>query len=99
MKKDGLILGGIPCEGGLAWGLGRYLTTRRYVHKNYGINYDKIICWEHPNFVDFIIERLDAHLDNQYFNFYPFPWFPMDFNLVASFIYKKSSKKSLCNPI
>lgn len=86
----GQLVGGIPCEGGLAWGLGRFLTTRRYVHKNYGINYDKIICWEHPNFADFIIERLDRHFDIQYLKLNPFSWLPIDFNLVASFVYGKS---------
>ena len=87
LKKGGHLVGGIPCEGGLAWGLGRYLTTRRYVHKNYGINYDKIICWEHPNFVDFIIEQLDTHFQKSYLKFHPFSFLPIDFNLIASFIY------------
>ncbi len=85
----GRVVGGIPCEGGLAWGLGRYLTTRRYVHKNYGINYDKIICWEHPNFADFIIEQLDAFFIRKYLEFHPFSFLPIDFNLISSFIYKK----------
>ncbi|MFX1535017.1 MAG: hypothetical protein ACFFDI_12400, partial [Promethearchaeota archaeon] len=74
---------------GIAWGLGRFLTTRRYVHKNYGINYDKIICWEHPNFADFIIERLDVHFEQQYLKLCPLSWLPMDFNLVASFVFAK----------
>ena len=90
LKHNGQIVGGIPCEGGLAWGLGRFLTTRRYVHKNYKINYDKIICWEHPNFADFIIDRLDAHFKRDHLKLHPFSWLPMDFNLVASFIYTRS---------
>jgi len=59
------------------------------VHKNFGINYDKIICWEHPNFADFIIERLDAHLEREDLVFHPFSRLPIDFNLVASFVFKK----------
>jgi SAM-dependent methyltransferase len=89
LKRGGQVVGGIPCEGGLAWGLGRFLTTRRYVHKNYGINYDKIICWEHPNFADFIIEQLDAQFQRKYLRLHPFPFLPIDFNLVASFVYTK----------
>jgi SAM-dependent methyltransferase len=89
LKRGGQIVGGIPCEGGLPWGIGRFLTTRRYVHKNYGINYDKIICWEHPNFADFIIDRLDVHFEREHLKFHPFSWLPMDFNLVASFVFKK----------
>lgn len=90
LKSGGQLVGGIPCEGGLGWGLGRFLTTRRYVHKNYKINYDKIICWEHPNFADFIIERLDAHFERQRLKLHPFACLPIDFNLVASFVYRQS---------
>ena len=86
---DGLLVGGIPCEGGLSWGIGRFLTTRRYVHQNYGINYDKIICWEHPNFADYILERLNFHFEREYLKLHPFSMLSMDFNLVASFIYRK----------
>ena len=89
LKSDGLIVGGIPCEGGLAWGLGRFFTTRRYVHKNYDINYDKIICWEHPNFADFILKKLESYFKRKYFRLHPFLYLPMDFNLMASFIFKK----------
>ena len=86
----GVFVGGIPCEGGLAWGLGRFLTTRRYVHKNYGINYDKIICWAHPNFADFIIRQLDDLFKRKFFRLHPFPWLPMDLNLTASFVYERN---------
>jgi len=89
LKKGGQLVGGIPCEGGLTWGLGRILTTRRYVHKNYGINYDKIICWEHPNFADHILERLDFHFKWEHIKFHPFPKLSMDFNLIASFICRR----------
>ena len=92
LKPAGQLAGGIPCEGGLAWGLGRFLTTRRYVHKNYGINYDKIICWEHPNFGDFVIERLDMHFERQYLKLHPFSWLSFDFNVMASFAYEKEAK-------
>lgn len=87
LKHRGQLVGGIPCEGGLAWGLGRFFTTWRYAHKKYGINYDKIICWEHPNFVDSIIAGLDAHFEREYLKLHPFPRLPMDLNLVMSFVY------------
>ncbi len=93
LSNSGLIVGGIPCEGGLAWGIGRFLTTRRYVHKKYGINYDKIICWQHPNFADFILQRLDNHFNRKYLKRSPFFWLPMDLNLVTSYIYEKSEIK------
>jgi len=95
LKAGGRLVGGIPCEGGMAWGLGRFFTTRRYVHKRYGINYDKIICWEHPNFADYIIEQLNDQFNRQYLRLHPFPVLPMDLNLVASFVYTKSDGPGL----
>ena len=89
LRIGGRIIGGIPCEGGLAWGLGRFLTTRRYVHKNYGINYDKIICWEHPNFSDLIISKLNKKFSKFFLKLHPFACLPLDFNFIASFIYEK----------
>jgi SAM-dependent methyltransferase len=89
LRRDGRIAGGIPCEGGLAWGLGRLITARRYVQKNYKIDYDKIICWEHPNFADMIIRELDGHFIRQHLRLHPFALLGMDLNLIASFIYAK----------
>ena len=89
LKPNGYFAGGIPCEGGLAWGLGRFFTTRRYVSKNYKINYDKIICWEHPNFADKIYKHLDSSFQRLDKKYHPFSFLPMDLNLISSFIYKK----------
>ena len=90
LRSQGLFLGGIPCEGGIAWGLGRFLTTRRYVHQKYNINYDKIICWEHPNFAEYILDRLNFHFEQEYLKRHPFAVLSLDFNLMASFIYRKT---------
>jgi len=89
LKKGGYLVGGIPCEGGLAWGLGRFLTTRRYVHRKYRINYDKIICWEHPNFADSIIQQLNQNFKQILLKIHPFSCLPMDFNLMTSFVFQK----------
>ena len=91
LKKGGFLIGAIPNEGGLAWGLGRFLTTRRFVHKNTNLNYDKIICWEHPNYCDDILNSIikTGFLKKRQFG-YPFGFLvPKDFNLVTSFIYEK----------
>ena len=65
LKYDCILVGAIPNEGGFAWGTGRFLSTRRFVHKNSKINYDKIICWEHVNFCDQILKKVDqASLNN-----------------------------------
>lgn len=47
LTSDGKFLIALPCEGGLAWNLGRELTTRRTFQKKYGVNYDKLIAYEH----------------------------------------------------
>ena len=91
LKPGGLLVGAVPNEGGLAWGLGRYLTSRRWIQKNTGIDYDKIICWEHPNFIDRIIGELDRQFTRKYCTMYPLPLLPLaDLNLVTKFIYQKS---------
>jgi len=47
LKTGGRFLVVLPCEGGLFWNLGRELTTRPQIQKKYGINYDKVIAFEH----------------------------------------------------
>ena len=89
LKKNGTIIGAIPAEGGLFWGLGRYLTSRRWFKKNTNINPDKIICWEHPNFADFVISKLETFFERKYLNFSPFQIRSIDFNLIIKFLYVK----------
>jgi SAM-dependent methyltransferase len=90
LKPGGLMVGAVPNEGGLAWGLGRYLTSRRWIHRHTTIDYDKIICWEHPNFTDEIFTALAAQFNRQYRRMFPLPWLPAaDLNLVTKFIYQK----------
>jgi len=47
LRPGGKFLIALPCEGGLMWNVGRELTTRRAFQKQYGINYDKAIAFEH----------------------------------------------------
>lgn len=47
LKPIGRFLIALPCEGGFLWNIGRELTTRRQFKKQYGINYDKVIGYEH----------------------------------------------------
>jgi len=92
LKKNGIVVGAIPNEGGLAWGLGRYFTSRRFVQKNSDINYDKIICWEHPNFSDDIINSFKKNnLKINFIKMYPFNFLKsLDLNLDTSFILSKN---------
>jgi SAM-dependent methyltransferase len=47
LKPTGRFLIALPCEGGFLWNIGRELTTRPQFQKQYGLNYDKIIAYEH----------------------------------------------------
>lgn len=89
LKPNGLLVGAIPCEGGLGWGLGRFLTTRRWLLANTTINPDKLICWEHPNFADFIINTISQSSKKQHLSFWPLKFSSIDLNLVVKFIFKK----------
>lgn len=90
LKPGGTLIGAIPAEGGLAWGSGRMLTTRRWFKKNTRIDPDKIICWEHPNYADQIVVELDRLFCRQALMYWPFSWLPLlDLNLVIRFVYGK----------
>ena len=90
LKPNGLLIGAIPSEGGLLWGLGRFLTSRRWLLKNTEIDPDKIICWEHPNFADEIISQCDETFKRDSVSAWPLILPPfLDLNLVFKLIYKK----------
>lgn len=89
LRPCGRIVGGIPTEGGVGWGLGRYLTSRRWLRRNTAIDPDKIICWEHPNFAADILEALDRRMQRQVLRYWPSRVPLLDVNLIVSFIYGK----------
>ena len=87
LKPGGRLMGAIPAEGGMAWGLGRMLTSRRWLKRHTKIDPDKIICWEHPNFADLLLNHLDAKLTRQHLSYWPLRLPLLDLNLVLRFIY------------
>ena len=90
LKPGGALVGAIPAEGGVAWGLGRALTSRRWFKRNTTIDPDKIICWEHPNFADQILNELDVSMDRQRISFWPLSWVKLlDINLIIRFHYRR----------
>ena len=69
--------------GGLLWGLGRFLTSRRWLCKNTDIDPDKIIYWEHPNFADKIISQCNEIFKKESVSAWPLAFAPiLDANLV-----------------
>lgn len=93
LKPGGLFVGAIPCEGGLAWGMGRALTSRRWLLRNTTINPDKIICWEHPNFAEEIMTKLERKFVVKTVRFSPLGIRSIDLNLIVSFILQKEGAK------
>ena len=95
LKNDGFLAGAIPNEGGFSWALGRTLTSKRWVRKNTSIEYDKIICWEHPNFADDILFELNRIFSVVKKRYSPLNFLPsLDLNLVTSFIaFKKDTHR------
>jgi len=91
LRIGGMLIGAIPNEGGVAWGLGRLLTTYRSMRAK-GFNYNKLFCWEHPNTCDTIIKKLNTSgLSKVVLKQNPLPFFPFyDLNLVTSFIFNKN---------
>jgi SAM-dependent methyltransferase len=90
LKPGGKLIGAIPCEGGLAWATGRFFTSRRWLENNSKVDINKIICWEHPNFSDQIINTLDSMMKREYISYWPFGVPSIDINLIIRFIYEKS---------
>ena len=92
LKPGGCLIGAIPAEGGLAWG-GGLLTSRRWFKKNTIIDPDKIICWEHPNFADQILDELDQVFTRESVQHWPLPWLPLvDANLIIRLLYRKAAE-------
>lgn len=89
LRPGGVVVGCIPCEGGVAWGLGRFLTSRRWLLRNTSIDPNRVLCWEHANFADFILNSLDKQFERRHVRFWPLRVPVIDMNLVASFVHAK----------
>src|SRR5690606_17752765 len=89
LRSGGILVGAIPAEGGLGWGLGRFLTSRRWLLRNTGIDPDKIICWEHPNFAEDILRHMDGQLVRRVLRYWPLGVPSLDLNLIVQFVFEK----------
>ena len=76
VKLNGVISIAIPLDGGLAWRLGRFLTTRNSFKKN-NLNLDYIIAREHINPSYNLISLIQY-----YFQSYSESWYPLRIPLV-----------------
>jgi SAM-dependent methyltransferase len=92
LRPGGALAGAIPCEGGLAWGTGRLITSRRWFKRHTTIDPDKLICWEHPNFASAVLRALDRRFHRQHVRFWPLGVPLVDVNLVVRFVYLRDDR-------
>lgn len=81
IKKNGVLSIAIPLEGGVAWRLGRYLTTRKTFEKK-GLDYNYIIAREHINASYNLISLIKHYFKNRNEIYYPFKIPLIDINLT-----------------
>jgi ubiquinone/menaquinone biosynthesis C-methylase UbiE len=83
LKPGGILSVSIPLDGGVAWRLGRYLTTRRSFAKE-GLDLDYIIAREHVNPSYNLISLIHHYFPNADEVYYPTRIPMIDLNLVYS---------------
>lgn len=87
LRPGGVFLVALPCEGGFLWNLGRQLVTRPAFERRFGINYDKVIAWEHKHDLGEVLDGLTASGAFRILRRRMFPFFvPLrHFNLIACY--------------
>jgi SAM-dependent methyltransferase len=93
LKPGGRLVLALPCEGGFLWNFGREITTRRAFRKEFGLDYDKIIAYEHVHDLASVREHLRASQDlvQMKQRFFPSAVPQTDLNLIACFSLEKRS--------
>lgn len=76
LKSNGELLVGLPAEGGFLYGVGRRFTSKRYIERKYGIDYDAIVQWEHRNTLTEILSMVREEFIIDEKRFIPFWFFP-----------------------
>ncbi len=91
LKPGGRLVLALPCEGGFLWNLGREITTRRSFQKEFGLNYDKIIAFEHVHDLASVRRHLvsNPELVPKASRFYPAIVAQADVNLIACFAFER----------
>ena len=83
LKTNGKLLIALPAEGGLLYGLGRSLTSKPYMEKKYGIDYDAIVHYEHVNTYPEVFAGVSEIFKVTKKRYSPFPFLPSyHFNAV-----------------
>jgi SAM-dependent methyltransferase len=90
LKDDGKLDVILPCEGRLAYGLGRKISAERQFRRDFKMDYGPIVRHEHINTLDEVLEELELLFESEVRRMYPFPWLPSkDLNLALGMRMKK----------
>jgi SAM-dependent methyltransferase len=76
LKTDGKLLIALPAEGGFLYGLGRSLTSKPYMEKKYGIDYNAIVHYEHVNTYPEVFAEVSEIFKIANKRYSPFPFLP-----------------------
>lgn len=90
LKPKGLFIVALPCENGLLYNLAREMFVIPPFQKRYGINYNKVIAFEHVHELKTIVKTLRKHFHLKKTAYYPF-WVPSpDCNFVYCGVFENS---------
>ena len=94
LKPERELLIGLPAEGGFSYNLGRNLTSKPYMEKKYGIDYDAVVHYEHCNTFDDIVKCLKRNYEIINRRYIPFPFLPsVHFNVIICLRAKKKANR------
>ena len=88
LKADGRLIAIIPCEGGLAYSLGRKLTTERIFKRKYKMDYGWLARSEHVNSPDEIVSELNAYFDILKAEYWPLGVKSINLNILIALVLK-----------
>jgi len=77
LRPEGHLLVGLPAEGGFLYRVGRSLTSKPYMRRKYGIDYDAIVRWEHRNTFKEVVEKIKEQFEIVEQRFIPLSFLPI----------------------
>lgn len=95
LKCGGSFLAAVPAEGGLIYGLGRRFTSKPYMEKKYGIDYDSIVHYKHCNTFLEIKKALTIHFEIKKIRYIPFNFLPTYHSNAFVCFYMKNNKPNI----
>jgi SAM-dependent methyltransferase len=84
LKPTGELIVGLPAEGGMLYEIGRQLTSKPYVERKYGIDYDAIVRWEHWNTCSEVVDSIKDKFVIRSMYYSPFIIPSLHFNAVVT---------------